>query len=721
MRPVMPARSVVFAALCLLTAAAAGQERPPARKSVAAPRVGTPPVLDGVLDDAAWRQAATIEDLHVVVSNEFGVPGERSRVYVAFDDDNLYFAARFFDSKPETIVAKVLSKRDVSFGEDGFSITLDPFDQGRSGYMFDVNPNGMRSEAIYTDTDLQNWDWEGIWDASARIDGEGWTAEVAIPLKTLSFDPARDAWGVNFTRWHGADAEQYGWVSFNRTQDLARTGLVTGLSGLEQGRGLDVVPGLRTGVQRDHAADEDEDFLEPSLDVFWKITPSLTAALTVNPDFAGTTADTRQINLTRFDLFFPEQRAFFLQDSDIFLFASLQEQSGIPFFSRRIGLDVEGRTVTLDAGAKLTGRAGPLDIGVLTVRQDAVAGPGSSDLFVGRVAAHVLEESSLGAIVTSGNPDPEVGNHLAGVDFRYLNTRLGRDRRIEATAWFQKTETEGLDGDDTGYGFSFSVPNSEGWEGEIVHKVLEENYFPALGFAARTDFAATFGGVGYTWRPANSWIRSIQTELGAEFVEPINGEDRSHEVELQVFDAENQSADRLELSWYFFEEEFVDPFEISDGIVIDGGTYAYDHACLSLYTGEQRVLATESTVCEGSFYDGRIFAFETRTTWRPSQHFRLIFGGEYNDVDLPEGDFITRLATLNLDVAFSTAWSWENFIQYDNVSDTVGLNSILRWIPRAGQETVLAVNTQREDFDRDGRFRPVASDLTLKASYTFRF
>ncbi len=130
-------------------------------------------------------------------------PGERSRVYVAFDDDNLYFAARFCDSKPETIVAKVLSKRDVSFGEDGFSVTLDPYDQARTGYMFDVNPNGMRSEAIYTDKDRQNWDWEGIWDAAARIDGEGWTAEVAIPLKTLSFDPARDAWGVNFTRWHG--------------------------------------------------------------------------------------------------------------------------------------------------------------------------------------------------------------------------------------------------------------------------------------------------------------------------------------------------------------------------------------------------------------------------------------------------------------------------------------------------------------------------------------
>jgi Domain of unknown function (DUF5916)/Carbohydrate family 9 binding domain-like len=717
----MPARPFVTAVLCLAAAAAGAQDAEAPRKSVGAVRVAAPPVLDGVLDDAAWEQAARVDDLHIVVSDEFGTPGERSRVYVAFDDDNLYFAARFFDSKPDTIVAKVLSRRDASFGEDGFSVTLDPFDQGRTGYMFDVNPNGMRSEAIYTDKDRQNWEWEGIWDAAARIDGEGWTAEVAIPLKTLSFDPSQDAWGVNFTRWHGVDSEQFGWMSYNRSQDLSRTGLVTGLAGLHQGRGLDVVPGLRTGATRDHETDEEDDFLEPSLDVFWKLTPSLTAALTLNPDFAGTTADTRQINLTRFDLFFPEQRAFFLQDSDIFDFAGLEEQSGIPFFSRRIGLDDEGSALTLDAGLKLTGRAGPLSVGVLGVRQDAVAGPDSADLFVGRVAFNVLEESSVGAIVTSGNPDPGIDNSLVGVDFRYLNTRLGDDRSIEATAWFQQTDTEGHEDDDSGYGFSFAMPNSEGWSGEIVHKVLEENYFPALGFAARTDFEATFGGIGYTWRPEDSWLRSIETEVGAEFVEPINGSDRSHEIFFQLFEAENQAADKLTLEHVFFEEEFVEPFEISEGIVIPAGTYSYGHACMTVYTGEQRVLATESTLCDGDFYDGRIFTFETRTTWRPSRHLKVIVGGEYNDVDLPQGDFITRLATLNLDVAFNTAWSWENFIQYDNVSDTAGLNSILRWIPRAGRETVLAANTLRQDFDRDGRFRAYASDLTLKLSYTFRF
>jgi hypothetical protein len=693
----------------------------PARKSVAAYRSADPPVLDGILDDSVWRSAPFVEDLHIVVSNEFGEPGDRSRVYVAYDAQNLYFAARFWDRRPETIVAKVLNKRDVSFGEDGFSVTLDPYDQGQTGYIFDVNPNGMRSEAIYTEADRQNWDWEGIWSAAARRDGEGWTAEVAIPLKTLSFDPARDAWGLNFTRWHGSDNEQFGWVSFNRTQDLSRTGLLAGLEGLHRGHGLDVIPGLRAGATRNHVTDEQDDFLEPSLDAFWKLTPSLTAALTVNPDFSGTTADTRQVNLTRFDLFFPEQRAFFLQDADIFEFGRLEEESGIPFFSRRIGLDDDGGTLRLDAGTKLTGRAGPVSIGALAVRQDAASGAESVDLFVGRVAVSVFEESSLGLIATRGNPDAGVDNSLVGADFRYLNTRLGDDRVLEATAWFQKTETDGLDGQASAWGIGVEMPNSEGWNGGLAYKLLEENYFPALGFASRTDITAIDAELAYTWRPEGHWIRLVESGVEGEFVNSINGRDQSHEVELQLVEMENQAADTIELSHTFVEEQFGEPFEISEGVVIPAGSYRFDHACVTLVTGQQRALATETAICEGDFYDGRIFAFETKTTWRPSMHLRVIVGAEYNDVDLPQGDFITRLATLNLDVAFNTAWSWENFIQYDNVSDTVGLNSILRWIPRAGQETVLAVNTLQEDFDRDGRFRSFASDLTLKLSYTFRY
>jgi hypothetical protein len=706
------------AILCLVAVQAMAGE--PARKSIAAYRASEPPVLDGVLDDALWQEAPFVEDLHVVVSDEFAQPGERSRVWVAYDDEALYFAARFYDREPDGVVAKVLRKTDVSFGEDGFTVTLDPFDQGRSGYAFDVNPNGMRSEAIYTDVDRENWDWEGIWDAAARRDAEGWTAESKIPFKTLSFDPARDAWGLNLTRWHGRDNEQYGWVSFNRHQDLARTGLLVGLRGLRQGRGLDVIPGLRFSASRDDLAREDDSSLEPSLDVFWKPTPNVTTALTLNPDFAGTTADARQTNLTRFDLFFPEQRAFFLQDSDVFEFAGMEEENGLPFFSRRMGLDDSGRAVSLDAGLKATGHAGPWNYGVLAVRQDAAAGEGSEDLFVARAFAHVLAESALGAIVTSGSPDGR-GNTLGGLDFRYLNTRLGEGRALEATAWYQKTRTDGLEGDDAAWGVALGMPNSEGWKGEAAFQVLEENFFPALGFANRTDVRDSTLDLAYTWRPDTAWLRSIESGVEAVLTEEINGSERSQLVELDLAKIENQDADILELEYDLFEERLAAPFEIADGVVIPAGTYSYGQSCVGLVTGQQRDVSTETWACEGGFFDGRIVSVETMNVWRPSMHLKLGVGGEYNDVHLPQGDFVTRLLRLNVDLAFSVAWSWENFVQYDNESETVGLNSILRFIPRAGREAVLAVNSQYEDFDRDDRFESLASDVTVKLSYTFRF
>lgn len=358
---------------------------------------------------------------------------------------------------------------------------------------------------------------------------------------------------------------------------------------------------------------------------------------------------------------------------------------------------------------------------MLGVRQDSATGPESVDLFVGRVATNVLEESSIGLIVTSGNPDASVDNLLVGADFRYLNSRLGDGRVLEATAWFRKTDTEGLEGDDSAYSLSIEMPNSEGWRGELGFKTLEENYFPALGFASRTDFTGTEAEVGYIWRPQDSWIRAIETGLDGEFVNALNGRDQSNEVELNVVTVENQSADSLSLNHYLVEERLTASFEISDGIVIPVGTYTFDYSCATLVTGQQRVLTTESTICDGDFYDGSIFVFETLTTWRPSPHLKVVLGGEYNDVDLPQGDFITRLVRLNVDVAFNTAWSWENFLQYDNDSETIGINSILRWIPRAGRETVLAINSQLEDFDRDRRFQSYTTDLTLKLSHTFRF
>jgi hypothetical protein len=690
-------------------------------KSIAAVYTSDPPRIDGKLDDAAWRNAAIVDDLHMVVPNEYAAPSEESRIYVLYDEHTLYFGARFSDREPDRVTAKLLRQGDLSWGEDGFSVILDPFNQGRNGYIFDVNPNGVRSQALYTDVTEQNWNWQAIWHGAAMRDDHGWTAEIAIPFKTLSFDTQNDTWGLNFTRWLGRRNERFGWVSHNREQNPANSGQITGLSGIEQGVGLDIVPSFRIGHAKDVALDRTDSYFEPAVDIFYKVTPALTAALTVNTDFSGTSADTRQINLTRFDLFFPEQRKFFLQDADIFEFGRIGDDSAKPFFSRRIGLSGDGQALDIDLGGKLTGRAGRFDVGILGIRQDTQSLAGSTDLMVARLAANVLSESSVGVIATVGDPTTGMDNSLLGVDFRYLNTRLSAERTVVGALWYQQSDSEGLSGDDAAFGFSVDLPARSGWVAELEWKQVQQNYYPALGFVNRTGIHELDVALGYSWRPERRWLRSITSSIDVWRVQQIDGELESEEIAFSVLQLENQTADRLTMEYLQSRERLFEPFEISEGIVIPPGDYSFDSYCMDAFAGQHRALAGTWFACYGDFYNGSRLSTGANLTWRPNRHLQFGAGFEWNDIELPQGAFVTRLARLRGDIAFNATWYWQNYLQYDNVSETIGMNSILRWIPEAGREIVLVLNRQLEDFDRNNRFSSLHAELTFKLGYTFRY
>lgn len=716
----------------------------PTIKSFYAVRTDAVPVIDGQLDEPLWQKAAVVDDMHEVRPNEFEEPSEESRFYVIYGDDALYIGAVLLDSQPEQVVARVLRQGDFSPGDDGLKVMLDPFNQGRAGYVFNLNPHGVRAEGLYRNVTEINWDWQGIWHGAARLNGDGWTAEIAIPFKTLSFDPANETWSINFNRKIGRRNEEIGWVSYNRVQNPANSGQIKGLADLEQGLGLDVVPGLRISDSRNYIDDLSSTDFEPSLDVFYKPTPALTAALTFNTDFSGTTVDTRQINLTRFSIFFPEQRSFFLQDSDIFEFGRIQsgegnmggipvsaQENGRPFFSRRIGLSEDGEAIDIEAGLKLSGRAGRWNFGVLSIRQsdyltfddngDLDQSVDASDLFVGRVTANVLKESSVGAIVTSGDPTSNADNTLVGVDFRYLNTRLANGKTLEGAVWYQQTDTEGLDGDDAAWGFNLNAPNTEGWIGNLSFREIQKNFKPMLGFVAQEDARDLLFNASYKWRPENSIIRSITTGIRSQLTDTLDGELDKRIVYFDAIRIENHTSDHLSAFIRFDKERITEPFEISEGIFIAPGTYTWNRACMSAGTGSHRAVSYTGWLCPGDFYDGKRTSIGSRLGWRPNEHFSGYFSYEYSDIELPGGNFTTRLMTLRADVAFTSTWYWENFIQYDNVSDSIGINSIMRWIPEAGREAVLVINREYVDFDHSGSFKTSTGDVTAKVSYTFRF
>ncbi len=704
-------------------------------KRIDAFMVEDPPVLDGKLDDDAWAFAAVVSDLHQVYPEEFAEPSEDSTILVVYTKDALYVAARFYDKDPDKIGAMILRQGDWSWGEDSFSVMVDPFNQGRNGYLFDLTPNGIRNQAVYENVSQENWNWRGIWHGEARIDDKGWIAEIEIPFKTLSFDPSNDVWGFNVSRYIGRKSEQLAWVSRNRSSDPSSFGKVTGMSGAEKGIGLDIVPSARVRQSKDFETGELTESFEPAIDIFYKLTPSLTASLTVNTDFSGAGVDPRQINLTRFGLFFPERRVFFLQDTDIFEFgriggsdlddpttiSQVERESGRPFFSRRIGLSESGETVDIEYGAKLTGRAGGWDIGILGIRQAEFETLDASDLFVARLSKNVLSESSIGIILTNGDPDSNFDNSLAGIDLRYLNTQLASGNIIEGALWYQQSDTEGVEGDDSAFGVSLRMPNAEGFRAGFAYKELEENYYPALGFVNRVNVSDLTAEVGYTWYPSTGLMRSAFTGIDFQRIETLEGQLQSRLISVRALEFENDYGDIFQLHYQLFDEVLDEPFEISEGIIIPIGSYSFDQYCVNYRTGQHRKLYAEGYFCNGEFFDGTISAPGVDLTWRPSTHFAFVLGYHPSDIELPQGDFSTRLISVRADIAFTNTVYWENLLQYDNVSYTMGLNSILRWVPRAGREAVLVINREFADYSHDRTFTSVSGDITAKAAFTFRF
>jgi len=724
----------LFAAILLSSAPAVAQDAGDPRqatKIASAPRITAAPVIDGDLSDPAWASATVIEDLLQLEPNEFAPPTEHTQFLLMYDDDYLYIAARVFDSEPELITAKMLRQNGGLRNEDRIKIVLSPFNDKRSGFAFLLNPNGSRFDGIYKDNAFEG-DWSGIWLGESQINSDGWTGEIAIPFKTLSFVADTD-WGINFTRETVRKQEEAAWYSRNRTTNPSIVGTLTGLTGLSQGIGLDIVPALSLTNSRDYNAGSDDNDSAPSLDLYYKVTPGLNASLTFNTDFSATEVDNRQVNLTRFGLFFPEKRDFFLRESDIFefggiagddnneQFARADRENGRPYFSRRIGLSSTGQPVDLDVGGKISGRIGRWNIGAQAIHQAAFEDIEATDILVSRISANILEESTAGFIVTDGDPRSNVDNTLLGFDYLYRNTRLAKGRQFKANFWYQQTDTDGLEGDDAAYGIAFDMPNLTGWRGGAALKEIQQNFNPAVGFISRTGIRQSSADVGYTFRPNGALLRTVESNIYAQRIDLIDGGLQSQAILIKPADMRSNANDLLSFAYMMDKENLLSPFEISEGIIIPIGNYSFDRTSLAIESGAQRVLNIKLEYTTGEFFDGDIQSVEAELGWRPSKHFRMQTAVRVDDVELPQGDFTTRLASTELELVFSNTLSWVNLIQYDNVSDSIGLASRVHWMPQAGRNVFLVINHNYQERPSDGNFHSTNTDVTIKADYTFRF
>lgn len=718
---------------CACTAAAQTAEQNGAIKTVHIVRAAEPPVIDGKLDDEVWATAAVIQDLHQVTPTEYAEPSERTIFYLLVDEDALYVAARMFDREPDRMSAKMLKQGDSLRWEDHLMLNLHPFRDQRSGYRIEVNPNGVRWDGIYQNTNRILWDWDGIWTAGTSRDAEGWTAEVAIPFKTLSFDPNVDTWGFNISRNIGRKNERVCWMSRNRSQDPSTAGLATGLTDLESGVGLDIVASASVRHSNTYGPAASDVRLEPSLDAFYKITPQLNTSVTFNTDFSATEVDDRQVNLTRFATFFPEKRDFFLKDADSFDFGRIgvlqmaatlpaaSFENGRAFFSRRIGLSGTGQPVDLDYGGKLSGRLGPLNLGALAIRQAAYGEIEAKDLLVARATVNPFARSALGMIVTHGDPRSDLDNSVIGADFNYLNSQLPGGRVLETEAWYQRSETDGNADDAAAWGLRVHMPNGTGLRGGISVKELEANFNPALGFVNRRGARDVILELGHTRRQRTGLFRSFFTGVDAERVELLDGGLLTQIVTLRALELESRRGDVISFRYSANKEVLHLPFEISPGIAIPAGDYTFGEYRFSVDMPDFLTFSPLFTLARGDFFDGDKLNVRVGLDWRPSVHFRSRLIYDVTDVELPQGDFTTRLLQAGVDIVFSNTLAWVNLIQYDNVSSVLGLSSRLHWMPQAGRDMFLAVDHNMSEAGTDNQFHSIASESALKFSYTYRF
>jgi hypothetical protein len=685
--------------------------------------------IDGVLDEPPWRANPAIANLVQVEPRPGVEPSEVTQVWLYYSQEALYVAVRSIDRTPSRLVATDM-RRDADIeDQDNIEIVLDTFNDDRNGYYFATNPVGALVDGRITENRGPSLDWDGIWQVRTRSDAQGWTAEFEIPFKTIGFNPSLDRWGFNISRHLARLRETSRWASPPldiRFSQVANAGHISGMEGLSQGIGLDIKPYGITGFTRDiNNPHRWKAAGDAGADVFYRITANLVSATTFNTDFAETEVDNRQVNLSRFPLFFPEKRSFFLEDAGIFEFGGGDRDELMPFFSRRIGL-VEGNEIPIRVGEKLTGKVGRFDVGLLNVqtgafKEDDEVNVDARNLTVARVKTNFGSQSYIGGLFTNGDPGGAGSNRAGGLDLRLATSNLfNRGKNMNLTLFGSKTWSPNVSSRDTAFGGSVSYPNDLV---DIEYRWMQigERYEPALGFVRRNGVRSSSFNSEISPRPRLWNIRQMSFEF--QYQDYYSLEHRAtetREFSLTPFQWQFNSGDMVSYDWSHNTERLFEPWEISDGVVLPTGSYGFNSHRASFRSSSARPLAVDLEFGSGSFFGGTRKQIESELTWRKDRHLTSSLGLERNWISLADGEFTTTILMCRLDYSFTPFLSLANFVQYDNESDNIGLQSRLRWILKPGNEFIFVLNNGWQQNALD-RFENAQTRFRVKFDYTFRF
>ena len=706
----------------VLAATAALASAQPAPPAVRAGVLATGLVIDGKVDDAAWDAATAIDQFTEVEPVEGRAAAMKTTLRALAGPSGIAISLVCHDSEPARIVSYSVRRDAWLESEDHVAVVIGPFLDGRSGYVFAVNPSGARYDALIAPGgEEENSDWDGIWEARAVRTPDGWSAEFWIPIQTLSFRAGAHEWEFNVQRRIQRLLETDRWASPQRQYSLtqmSQAGRLTDLPEFDLGVGLTVRPALSAGggiPAPDAAADG---HFQPSLDVWQRLGANVTASATVNTDFAETEVDTRRTNLTRFPLFFPEKRAFFLDGADTFTFGLGLGEDVVPYFSRRIGL-IEGREVPIGAGGKVNGRAGAATFGGLVAATRPSPGVMESwaQMGVAREKRNVWRESWIGAIATVGDPLGRPGSWLGGADFTYSSSRLHGDKNFLVGLWGLATRRDDLHGDRSAAGLKVDYPNDP-WELSLTSKRIGGAFDPSLGFVPRRGVYLHEAGANYSPRFEHGPIQQMFFELEPTMATDLSGRWESYEVFAAPINWRFRSGDRIEVNVSPAGERLIEPFEITDGVTVAPGTYDWRRYRLEAGTAEKRRLYAQVTWWFGGFYDGHLDQFEWEGAWNPAPIVTIEFSGERNVGRLSTGNFTQTVTGTRLRMNFSPDLSLSAYLQYDTESQSVGTNTRLRWTFTPPADLFVVYNHNvRSILDR---WRLDSNQVLVKIQYAFR-
>jgi hypothetical protein len=681
--------------------------------------------VDGRLDDAAWTAATAL-----TLTQQSPHPGAPSpyttTLRVVADRSNLYFGFTCTDPEPDRIAIHTMQRDGDMEGDDSVAIVLDTFGDGRTAYLFRVNAAGARADGLIADRNL-SLDWDGVWDARVERT-EGWSAEIVVPATTLRF-ASNSTWGFNAERYVARERQTLRWSGISldaRLSDLHRAGHLAGIDRLQQGLGLS--SNLNMIARNDVNFTNDRRTLttKPGLDIGYNATPQLGAVLTFNTDFAETEVDTRQINLTRFPLFFPEKRSFFLEGSNQYQFGGANLTSDfIPFYSRRIGLFDE-ETVPLHGGAKVIGRTGKWGIAALDVQTGSGARAHAANLFSGRLTYDLNDHLRLGAIATNGNPDGIHDNRLAGVDVLWSTSTFHGGKNLSAGGWLVASG-----GDDhgpgrrSGWGAEVDYPNDL-WDVSASVFDFGQALDPALGFLPRPGTRKYLLNTVYAPRTndeEHAWIRQNFYELFLGRYDDRHGNPESWRMFMTPFNVESHSGVHVEWNYVPQFERIDVPFEVANGVNIKPGKYRFARGRVEAQSSPNAAFQVGSSVWFGDFYDGRLTETEAFVNWtQRAGRLRLELETENDFGHVSGGRFVQRLAQFKAIVALTPNLIASSYTQYDSESRDVGVNNRLRWTIHPNAELFVVWNRGwKHPLSDDDRFlTPLSDQFVVKFRWIVR-